>query len=166
VARVCAQDDEPAVAAAAYNVTMPINTAYQRQLVLYPRPFRLCKYSIVQCGDMIAADGQGRSHIDLRMEKTKLWATVTTAIRLQPQDSYVSLDATPVSADEIYWGNHGSSPGKDKGFFACLKCSDDDLEPKQLPTPWEPGALPSGLNEPDVKCTISELTFMWFYIRR
>jgi hypothetical protein len=60
---VCARDDEPTAAAAtAYNITMLINTAYQRQLVLYPQPFCLRKHSIVQCGDVIAADGQGRSY--------------------------------------------------------------------------------------------------------
>jgi len=61
---VCVRDNEPtaAAAAAAYNITTLINTAYQRQLVLYPQPFCLRKHSIVQCGDVIAADGQGRSY--------------------------------------------------------------------------------------------------------
>jgi len=93
---VCAQDDEPA---AAYNLKMLINTAYQRQLALYPQPFRLRKH-IVQCGDLLPMAKTG--HIVLRTDKTKLWATVIAAMWLQPPR--FGSNITPVSADKIYWG--------------------------------------------------------------
>jgi len=40
-------------------------------------------------------------HIDLMTDKTKLWATIITAMWLQPP--IFDLNVTPVSVDKIYW---------------------------------------------------------------
>jgi len=53
-------------------------------------------------------------HIDLRTDKTKLWATVIAAMWLQPPR--FGLKATPVSADKIYWGIKVRVPVRTRKF--------------------------------------------------